>query len=185
MNLWQYYNGDLKYPDLTKHAYIKEVAKVSPKWAFDYVSKHGKDKELESIIAKDAYYSYQYSIDILQSKPFKLGEPAIAKNTEESYYYAKHILKGEFPLGEPAIAKDMDFSYEYTMLINRRFELGELQIAKNPYYSYRYAKIILNGPFKLGEPIMANYEQYASAYTQYVLKKDFYLDGKLICKYEG
>ena len=154
MDIWKYYDGDLKYPDLINHSHEIEIAKTKPKWAYEYVSKHGKDEDLEPTIAKDAYYSYQYAIDILEG-PFNLGEPAIAKNTEESYYYAKHILKGEFPLGEPAIAKDMDFSYEYTMLINRRFELGESAIAKDPYYSYRYAKIILNGPFKLGEPAIA------------------------------
>ena len=185
MDLWKYYDGDLKYPNVTMYSHEKEIAKANLKWAFDYVSKHGKDKELESIIAKNPYYSYNY---------------------------ANHILKGEFPLGEPVIAKDMDFSYAYAMLINRRFELGELQIAKNPYYSYRYAKIILNGPFKLGEPAIAkdsyySYDyakealdgkpfplgepaiakdnEYSKRYTQEVLKKDFYLDGKLICKYEG
>ena len=107
MDIWKYYDGDLKYPNVIMYSHEKEMAKTKPKWAYEYVSKHGKDEDLEPTIAKDAYYSYQYAIDILQSKPFKLGEPAIAKNTEESYYYAKHILKGEFPLGEPAIAKDM------------------------------------------------------------------------------
>ena len=79
MDLWKYYDGDLKYPNVTMYSHEKEIAKANPKWAFDYVSKHGEDKELESIIAKDAYYSYQYAIDILHSKTFKLGEPAIAK----------------------------------------------------------------------------------------------------------
>ena len=130
MDLWKYYDGDLKYPNVFVHTHEKEIAKTNPKWAYEYVSKHGKDEDLEPTIAKDAYYSYYYALNVLNG-PFPLCEPAIAKKTEESYYYAKHILKGEFPLGEPAIAKDMDFSYEYAMLINRRFELGELQIAKN------------------------------------------------------
>ena len=158
MNLWKYYNGDLKYPDLNNHSHEIEIAKANPKWAFGYVLKHGENEDLEPIIAKDAKFSYYYANYVLNG-PFKLGEPAIAKKTEESYYYAKHILKGEFPLGEPAIAKDMDFSYEYAMLINRRFELGELQIAKE--------------------------RNFAKAYTQEVLKKDFILNGKLICKYKG
>ena len=45
MNIWKYYNGDLKYPDITKHKHEKEIAKSKPKWAFKYVLKHGKDEE--------------------------------------------------------------------------------------------------------------------------------------------
>jgi hypothetical protein len=119
MDIWKYYDGDLKYPNVTMYSHEKEIAKANPKWAFDYVSKHGKDKELESIIAKDAYYSYQYAIDILEG-PFNLGEPAIAKNPYYSFNYAKHILKGEFPLGEPAIAKDAYYSKEYTNVVLKK-----------------------------------------------------------------
>ena len=61
MNLWQYYNGDLKYPDLNNHSHEKEIAKAKPKWAYEYIKLNGKDKELEPIIAKNAYYSYQYA----------------------------------------------------------------------------------------------------------------------------
>jgi hypothetical protein len=101
------------------YSHEKEIAKANPKWAFEYVSKHGKDEDLESIIAKDAYYSYQYAIDILEG-PFNLGEPAIAKNPYYSFNYAKHILKGEFPLGEPEIAKDAYYSKEYTNVVLKK-----------------------------------------------------------------
>ena len=37
MNLWQYYNGDLKYPDLNNHSHEIEIAKATPKWAFEYI----------------------------------------------------------------------------------------------------------------------------------------------------
>jgi hypothetical protein len=165
MNLWKYYDGDLKYPDLNNHLHEKEIAKTNPKWAYEYTSEHGKDKELEPIIAKNAKYSYMYADKVLRyadkvlRDEFKLGEKAIAKDIKYSFWYAKYILKDKFPLGEPAIAKDS-------------------------YYSYLYALDVLEGPFKLGEPEIAKDEYYSKEYTQNVLKKDFYLDGKLICKYE-
>ena len=28
MDLWKYYDGDLKYPDITKHKHEKEIAKI-------------------------------------------------------------------------------------------------------------------------------------------------------------
>jgi hypothetical protein len=84
MNIWNYYDGNLKYPDLNNHSHEKEIAKANPKWAFDYTLKHGKDKDLEPIIAKSAKYSYEYANQILK-KPFKLGEPAIATDASFSF----------------------------------------------------------------------------------------------------
>ena len=159
MDLWKYYDGNLKYPDLNNHSHEKEIAKANSKWAFEYVSEYGRDKELEPIIAKDAKYSYMYADEVL-GDPFKLGEKAIAKDSVYAFWYAKYILKDKFSIGEPAIAKDS-------------------------YYSYLYALDILEGPFKLGEPEIAKDDHYLKRYTQEVLKKDFYLDGKLICKYKG
>ena len=167
MNLWKYYNNksnQLKYPnvlkDILNHTHEKEIAKTNPKWAFEYALKHGKDEELESIIAKSADYSFKYTYEILHNKPFPLGEPAIAKSAYLAYGYARYILKGPFKLGEGAIAT-------------------------GPWESLYHAKTVLNGPFKLGEPAIAKDEYYSEKYTQDVLKKDFILDGKLICKYEG
>ena len=159
MNLWKYYNGDLKYPNIINHSHEKEIAKTKSDWAFEYVSKHGKDEELEPIFAKTAEYSFLYALDILEG-PFNLGEPAIAKDIEYSYLYVGEVLNGPFKLGEPAIAKDAE-------------------------YSYMYAKTILKASFPLGEPAIAKDENYSKEYTQDVLKKDFILDGKLICIYEG
>ena len=120
MDLWKYYDGDLKYPDITKYSHEKEIAKVTPRWAYEYAKKHGKDEELEPIIAKDEMYSTLYAERVLKG-PFKLGEPAIAKDAEWSYLYANYALgKQPFPLGEPAIAKDQDFSYEYTYKVLKK-----------------------------------------------------------------
>ena len=92
----------------------KEIAKTKPKCAIEYVSKHGKEEDLEPTIAKDEMYSTLYAERVLKG-PFKLGEPAIAKDAEWSYLYANYALgKQPFPLGEPAIATDTDFSFEYT-----------------------------------------------------------------------
>jgi hypothetical protein len=166
MNLWKYYNNksnQLKYPnvlkDILNHTHEKEIAKTNPKWAFEYALKHGKDEELEPVIAKAANYSFKYTHEILHNKPFPLGEPAIAKNAYLAYSYARFILKEPFKLGEPAIAT-------------------------SPWESLFYAKNILEAPFPLGEKAIAKRAEYSKEYTHEVLKKDFYLDGKLICKYE-
>jgi prophage antirepressor-like protein len=95
MNLWKYYNGNLKYPNVTMYSLEYEIAKTTPKWAYLYVKRNGKNKDLEPTIAKDATYSYRYADEILNG-PFKLGEKAIAKNTKESYYYALQLKKGGF-----------------------------------------------------------------------------------------
>ena len=104
MDIWKYYDGDLKYPDLNNHSQEKEIAKTNTKWAYEFVKKYGKDEELEPAIAKSTYNSFWYAKLILKG-PFPLGEPAISKSPEYSYQYAKDILNGSFPLGEPAIAK--------------------------------------------------------------------------------
>src|SRR5574343_446925 len=112
MNLWNYYNNksnQLKYPNIFVHTHEKEIAKTNPKWAFEYVSKHGKDEELEPAIAKNLKDSYFYAKNILRG-PFKLGEKTIATDAQYSYVYAKYILSGPFLLGEPAIANSILYS---------------------------------------------------------------------------
>ena len=104
MNIWKYYNGDLKYPNILNHSHEKEIAKAKPRWAYEYVSEHGIDEELEPSIAKDAYYSYHYELDILEG-PFNLGEPAIAKDAYFSYQYTNKVLKKDFVLDGKLICK--------------------------------------------------------------------------------
>ena len=126
MNLWKYYNNksnQLKYPNIFVHTHEKEIAKTNPKWAFEYVLKHGKDEDLEPIIAKSVYHSFWYAKLILNG-PFKLGEKAIATDAQYSFFYALNIIK-------------------------RKFELGESTIAKNEYRSSRYAHEVLKQDFYL------------------------------------
>ena len=130
MNLWNYYDGDLKYPDLNNHSHKKEIAKTNPIWAFDYTSRHGKDEELEPIIAKNAECSYWYAIEVLDDR-FELGEPTIAKDPYYSYAYAKNILEAPFKLGEPVIAKNEFYSKTYTRdILKKDFYLDGKLICK-------------------------------------------------------
>ena len=115
MNIWKYYDGDLKYPNITDHFHEKEIAKTNAKTAYSYAVKHGKFPEGEKAIASNAEYSYQYAFYVLKNK-FKLGEPAIAKNDYYAYLYATLLLKGPFPLGEPAIARNDYFAALYTSI---------------------------------------------------------------------
>ena len=133
MNLWNYYDGDLKYPNILNHSHEKEIAKTNPIWAFDYTSRHGKDEELEPIIAKNAEYSFWYAIEVLDDR-FELGEKAIAKDYYLAYRYAKLILNGPFKLGEPVIAK-------------------------NEFYSKTYTRDILKKDFYLDGKLICNYEE--------------------------
>ena len=107
MDIWKYYDGDLKYPDLIKHTEEKEIAKTNPKWAYEYLYTNANDKseELELIIAKDAKYSYRYAVYNLNHKPFKLGEPAIAKDEFYANEYTQYILKKDFYLDGKLICK--------------------------------------------------------------------------------
>ena len=95
MNLWNYYNNksnQLKYPNILNHLHEKEIAKTNIKWAYEFVKKYGKDEELEPAIAKNAEYSYMYARFVLMKKPFPLGEPAIAKSAYFSILYADILL---------------------------------------------------------------------------------------------
>ena len=113
MDLWKYYDGDLKYPNIINHSHEKEIAKTKSDWAFEYVSNYGEDKELEPIITTSAKYSFMYADEILNG-PFPLGEPTIATDAEYSYDYANRVLHGPFPLGEKAIARMKQYTNAYT-----------------------------------------------------------------------
>ena len=104
MNLWQYYDGDLKYFNMFDYSYEKEIAKTNPKWAYEFVKKYGKDEDLEPAIAKNAEYSFWYADEILNG-PFKLGEPIIAKDEYYSKEYTQEVLKKDFYLDGKLICK--------------------------------------------------------------------------------
>ena len=104
MDLWKYYDGDLKYPNILNHSHEKEIAKTNSKWAFEYVSKHGKDEDLEPAIAKSAYHSFWYAKLVLKG-PFKLGEPIMANYEQYASSYTQYVLKKDFYLDGKLICK--------------------------------------------------------------------------------
>lgn len=119
----------------------------------------------ESIAVKypnTAYYNAVFNL----KGPFKLGEPAIAKNSYYSYMYANVILRGPFKLGEPVISKNGQWSLGYAVdVLKNRFKLGELAIAENAWFAFSYARFILKGRFKLGEPAIAQDAEIAVDYA--------------------
>ena len=99
MDIWKYYDGDLKYPDIIDYFYDtnhgKQLSIHNAKIAYEFASTNGKFIEGEPIIAKSPYYSYEYARNILKG-PFPLGEKAIAKIAEYAYSYSEFILKNHF-----------------------------------------------------------------------------------------
>ena len=151
MDLWKYYDGDLKYINLSSYIYSnealndkesrKEILKTRPEWAYKQAEAlHDKFPEGEPAIAKHTKYSYLYATNILKG-PFPLGEPVIAKDPYYAYGYSKYVLKNKFPEGESAIATKSDNSHYYAKFVLKGpFPLGEPAIAKDPYYSKKIYK---------------------------------------------
>ena len=146
----------------------------SAKRAFSFATKYKTklDDNSEKLIAKDAEYSWQYA-EVIGSR-FELGEPAIAKDSEASYYYAVRVIKGRFELGEPAIAKNHEYSSMYAEeIIKGRFELGEPAIANSiikeinrwNQTAFQYSKEFCGGNFKLLESILLNDKSLDTAMT--------------------
>ena len=76
---------------------------------------------MAAAIAKNARYSYHYSLDIIKT-PFPRGEAAIAKSAEFSFAYARDVLKAPFALGEAAISKCPLTLKRYVALFPKRAE---------------------------------------------------------------
>jgi hypothetical protein len=68
MDIWNYYDGDLKYPNIFDHLHEKEIAKSNYKLAYWYAYEHGKFPEGESEIAKNTLTSFYYTIDVLKDR---------------------------------------------------------------------------------------------------------------------
>lgn len=124
----------------------------------------------EELIAKNAKYSYLYSINIGcnsyygENKDFlfKAGEPAILQCPLYSSLYAHNVLRKKWPEAEKIISTSSEASYIYARLTRKRFELGEEAISKNVRYSFEYSNIIYER-FILGESKILN-SSYARQY---------------------
>jgi len=128
--------------------------------------------EQQAMFALAPASAYHYAAFILNEKPFPAGEPAIAKDAFYSYYYSISILNNPFPAGEPAIATNADFSYMYAsnFFNGVGWPLGEAIIAKNGANSYYYATRVIKKPFPLGESEIFKDKFYWKDYTVGLLK---------------
>lgn len=89
-------------------------------------------------------------------KPVPECEPAIAKNGNFSFDYAKNILKGRFPAGELAIISSPPYTaYTYARdILHAPWPEAEDHIATNTFSSFYYARDVIKGRFLLGEPVI-------------------------------
>ena len=97
-----------------------------------------RNDELEKIIATDAYWSYEYAVNVIKGR-FELAEQVIAKNPELAYDYAVNVIKGQFELGEPAMLEIDDhyraeLLYDYvTKYRHTRWHDAEFHILQSDY----------------------------------------------------
>jgi len=95
-----------------------------------------RSPSLEAIIATNATFSAYYASEVGR---FELGEPIIAQDPFESYYYALHGLEDRFELGEPKIATDPEAAYHYARyVLGCRFILGERAIYQDRFWAEKY-----------------------------------------------
>ena len=67
------------------------MTEIFAKDAYMYCHINGQDSNMEVIIAKSAFYSYQYAKHILKDR-FILGEPAILNIGEDFFkWYLMHV----------------------------------------------------------------------------------------------
>lgn len=91
------------------------IAKFSPGLACQYAVNVIGRRWIpgEETIARDAFFSYRYSVNALHRRRFPPGEKAIAKNSKYAYLYAQEVIRGPWPPGEQAIASDHDWKSHY------------------------------------------------------------------------
>lgn len=64
----------------------------------------------EDIISKDAFYSYEYALDILGDR-FEMGEIAIRTDMLISYNYSRDVLRGRFKIAEHLFSASPLYSF--------------------------------------------------------------------------
>lgn len=120
-------------------------------FCYDYLQRNSFDKSHPTYqtclktISQNAKYAREFAENVIKGR-FLLGEPAIATDPEQSFYYAYSVINGRFELGEPAIAKNSSIALRYaTRVVKGRFELGEPAIAQDENYAYQYAIEVMKG----------------------------------------
>jgi hypothetical protein len=126
---------------------VKPPINPTPEDVLKYISDNaielGEWKEGEDIMAKDSERSLEYARHLGPGKRFEKGEDAIAEEAWSSLRYAEHLGPGKrFEKGEDDIAKDAEYSLEYAQHLGpgKRFEKGEGAISEYVIESLQYAK---------------------------------------------
>lgn len=152
---------------------LHHIICASPRHAFYYASNilNHSWPSGEDIIATDAYYSYQYALDVLIKHPFPKGEPVIAASAEYSYWYAANVLCKRFYAGEPAIVTDPMWAYWYAVeIIKRRFPMAEETIKQDAKWAYWYARHVLKHRWNEAEGFILQDEVWGRHYQHDVIE---------------
>ena len=146
MNLWNYYDGDLKYPDITKYSHEKEIAKAKSEWAFEYIEKNGGEdfKENQALVVEkqtvgelaDKTKNFTFRLTLRKAKTAK-DETIIGKigNKEVKFTYGE---EKEFQLrdGEQLVFEKLPAGTSYNAV-----EVGETD-------GYKKRLPVLGSPLK-------------------------------------
>jgi len=98
-------------------------------------------------------------------------EPAISKDAQFSYLYAKYVIEGIFILAEPTISKYAQFSYYYAReVIEGRWEIGEPIISKDAFYSYLYSFYVIKGrlPDFMHNALLLSNDKFTKKYVEFI-----------------
>lgn len=94
---------------------------------FKFIPEEYKES-FEDLISKDSFSSYKYAA--INNAPFEKGETAIAKDCYYSYLYSKEILKSRFYLCEGLFSKNVSAGVFYAVdVLKKRFEIIEPFVA--------------------------------------------------------
>ena len=85
---------------------------MTPAEAYRHCQEHGRNSELEKIIATDPKLAFYYALHVIKSRWIE-AEKIIINNPGWAYYYARDIIKGRWIEGENVIATDPEIAYYY------------------------------------------------------------------------
>jgi hypothetical protein len=100
-----------------------------------------------------------------QPDELKKREHVLARNAKTAYKYAVYVLDGRFKLGEPALSKNSQYAMSYAQFLNG-FPAAETLFANNAIDALTYSTDVIKKPFPLGEPAIADIMSTASRYLQ-------------------
>jgi hypothetical protein len=128
--------------------------------------------ENEKEIATDPRVALDYITNFLDGEPWPLAEPAIARNPDTAFSYARNIIRGPWPPGEPAIASHPVYAAYYASdPLYHPWPPGEPAIATVAHASWYYIREVLRKPWPPGEPAMKHnpyiWERYQDFLRRY------------------